>query len=592
MSPESVPRYDDAVIEDLVWAVVARSQNSRDYLDFLSQFPFSHRYRDLAMAGAVKHHRFDTAPESVYPQVLLAIQEATSGATDDRQRRDLSFHLAKMYHKGFGTQVNPTAAVAAYEQAIALGETRSLINLGSLYEDGDLGAPDLTLARQCFEKSVSIGEPMGFARLAMMLGDSQGEEKFDLFMQASERGSGFSMMQIGFSYLRGWWGQSVNLELGLSWLARAARAGYGLACYHLGWHYRYSKKVPQDLALAREWFSQGAAQCDAMCQRGLGILGLESLQDGDDATEALLHIRRAAVQEDLIAMHVLGSQLLHQPERFPDKPEKDAQAEGLAWLHAAFDLGDQEAAVTLYRAYWYGIGTEKDPVKGSHYCLIAAKKGHPEAQGQMGLNYWHGEGVEKDFDQAYAWLSMCALQGRGRGLYLLGRATEEGIGCQPDPKEAFRLYQRAAALGEPGVDYEIGQGYFYGVGVEKDPAAAVVYFRKAAQAGDERAMTQLGCILYDGDYVLTNYEEAAYWFEQAARKDHPKGMYLLGLLHDRGDGVEQSDDLARKWISRAAMAGDPKAQAWLQKQFPEKPDWLVKMLHNTKESKESNESND
>lgn len=584
MSCQPFPHFDDTAIEELVWKTLQSSQNSQDYLDFIAWFIGKSQYRHEAMDRAVACHTFGDFSPSVFPQIFASISQAAQSTEDTRLRGQLYFYLAKLFHHGLGVAQDFKQALDAYDLAIGYGDLRALVNSASMIEDGSVGEPDLDEAFRRLTRAADHGSSLARARLVLMKdkhdnGDSR--EIYHGYLAAAEQGSGFAMFRVGLAHLNGTYGQTADPEIAMSWISRAARAGFALAHYTLGRNYSRGEHTAKDPSLAREWFYQGALLGDERCQRGLALLDREALTEDDDATEVLNWLRRAAVQKDLLAMRVLGADLLYRYEQNRGVSKADSQREGVAWLEAAARLGDNVAANSLVTPLRQGIGCEKDPTKSAYFCLIAAKAGFPEAQGQMGLNYWYGQGVEKDFDQAYAWLNMCALQGEARGLYLLGRATEEGIGCTPDPKEAFRLYQQASARGDKEVDYEIGHCYLYGVGIEKNPAVGVVHLRKAAIAGDERAMTLLGCILYDGDHVLTNYEEAAKWFEKAAQADHPRAMYYLGILYQAGDGVEQSEETARKWISRAAMAGDEKAQAWMKEHFPDKPEWLLKMMQET-----------
>ncbi len=581
MSCQTFPHFDDAAIEELTWATLKTSQNSQDYLDFMAWFIGKSQYRQEAMDRAVACHTFGEPAPSVLPQIFDSIQQAAQTTADTPLRGQFYFYLAKLYHHGFGVAQNFSAALDAYDLAIAYGDLRALVNSASMIEDGSVGEPDLDEAYRRLTRAAEHGSSLAKARLVLMNDKDDSPEIYQGYLAAAEQGSGFAMFRVGLANLNGKYGQPVDAELAMSWYSRAARTGFPLAHYMLGRNYSRGEHTAKDKTLAREWFYQGAMLGDERCQRGLALMDRESLSGGDDFTDVLYWLRRAAVQKDLLAMRVLGADLLYRYEQNRTMSKVDSQREGVAWLEAAARLGDNVAANSLVTPLRQGIGCEEDPVKSAHFCLIAAKAGFPEAQGQMGLNYWYGQGVEKDFDQAYAWLNMCALQGEARGLYLLGRATEEGVGCTPDPKEAFRLYQQASARGDKEVDYEIGHCYLYGIGIEKNPAVGVVHLRKAAIAGDERAMTLLGCILYDGDHVLTNYEEAAKWFEKAAAGDHPRAMYYLGILYQEGDGVEQSEETARKWISRAAMAGDEKAQAWMKEHYPDKPEWLVKMMQET-----------
>jgi len=135
---------------------------------------------------------------------------------------------------------------------------------------------------------------------------------------------------------------------------------------------------------------------------------------------------------------------LTQPGRYTDAQTRglNLQVKKGGGRYRTYRYSHDGRRVSL--AYRDGVLCEKDPVKSSRYCEIAAKAGYPEAQGQLGLNYWYGAGVEKDVDLAFKWVSMCAFQGESRGLYLLGLMYDQGIGCEQDYAEAIRLYRDSA----------------------------------------------------------------------------------------------------------------------------------------------------
>ena len=86
---------------------------------------------------------------------------------------------------------------------------------------------------------------------------------------------------------------------------------------------------------------------------------------------------------------------------------------------------------------------------------IAAEKGIPEAQYNLGYCYSNGEGVEKDTVEAVKW------------------------------------FRKAAEKGMPEAQYKLGYCYLNGKGVEKDMVEAVKWFRKAAKQGHTKAREAL-----------------------------------------------------------------------------------------------------
>ena len=65
----------------------------------------------------------------------------------------------------------------------------------------------------------------------------------------------------------------------------------------------------------------------------------------------------------------------------------------------------------LWRAYYFGIGVDKDYVQGALYLEKAANAGLPKAQMQLAFRYLDGEGVPKDNVRAYKWFYIAEKSG-------------------------------------------------------------------------------------------------------------------------------------------------------------------------------------
>jgi TPR repeat protein len=74
--------------------------------------------------------------------------------------------------------------------------------------------------------------------------------------------------------------------------------------------------------------------------------------------------------------------------------------------------------------------------------------------------------------------------------------------------------------------------------------------------------------------VEENITIALRWLRKAAEQDNNIALRELGFLYDEGKGVAQSRDEATRLISKAASLGDQKAIDWIDKNFPDKPQWL------------------
>ena len=566
--------YSNDVVEDLVWSVIQDSHCAQDFLDFIDQFPNPDgRYWSQALDRAVATFspadpRGDQS-ERLYPGVYERIKNLANETQSNKARAVAYFQLGKMLQLGFGVAADRDHSISCYQQAISLGEIRSLINCGAHYDGPNATPQELALAHDLFERARLQGEPMGLVRMANRIEDKKDPRKYGLYLQAAEMGMAEGLYQVGMAHYFGKCNQAEDESLGISWLQRAARAGWPGACRILGWH--YERSTTKDSQLAWDWYLLGAQLGDAACMHAIGLQLLWGVDRETDTSQAMHWFSRAAVLGDNCGQFRVGQQFLVS-ENSADHPQ------GLAWLRLAMDNGHGHAAWRLALAHRDGIGCVPDPAESSRYCEIAARAGLPEAQGQLGLNYWYGNGVIRDEQKAYQWLQMCALQGEPRGTYLLGLATDCGVGCSADTEEAVRLYHEAADKGDLDAVNQIGDCFYFGRGKPKDAVQAAMWYRRAAAKGHAASMADLGRMLHDGEGVLVNYEEAFKWFERAAQLKDSRAMYMLAIMYGNGDGVEESEEQCRHWMSRSAMLGHTPAKEWMEENLPAVPQWLEDLV--------------
>ena len=566
--------YTNHAVEELVWSEIKDSPCAMDFLDFTTQFNASaSTYYWQALEQAVK--TFNPAnprgesEASRYPAALRAVQALAVNAQTDEIRAQAHFNAGKMFQLGLGATVNRDKSINHYKAAIGLGEIRSLINCGGLYDGDDASPEDLEFAHDLYYRALGHGESMGLVRIAERLEEKNDSRRFALYSQAADTGLPIALYRLGKAHYFGELGQVEDKSLAIGLLQRAARAGESEASKMLAQH--YDQESTRDITLTHEWRLLGAKQGSVLCMR---VLGFHYLMGGEyeiDKEKSQYWLERAAVQGDCKAQYLIGQNIYTRAE--PPNP-----ALGLDWLKLSADCGNDYAAWRVAVAYRDGVGCEKSESISQRYCEIAAKGGFPEAQGQLGLNYLYANGVERDVTQAYKWINLCALQGDAMGIHLLGLLKDDGIGCEKNEEEAFQLFREASAKGNIDAARQLGECYYYGHGVEKDLAQAAVWYRYAAKQGHKKAMTDLGWILYEGEGVLVNYEEALKWFTRAAEQDDPRGMYMLALMYSNGDGVEASELLTRRWMSRAAMLGYAPATEWIEKHLPKAPNWLEQLV--------------
>src|SRR5580658_537594 len=97
-------------------------------------------------------------------------------------------------------------------------------------------------------------------------------------------------------------------------------------------------------------------------------------------------------------------------------------ADGVAGM-AAFKKGDYRAAFREWK--------------------VAADKGQPEAEYDLGLLYAKGLGVPRDLQAAQQWYEASALQGNAQAEFSLGQMYAQGWGIPSNDASALRWMEMA-----------------------------------------------------------------------------------------------------------------------------------------------------
>lgn len=545
----------DAPIDLLIWQNIADSSCPEDFRAYLRHMPGGAAYLDEAIERLIALDDAEAIcvdEEARYPAAIAAIR-----ALADAGDAVAQFHMGKLNDKGIGIAANRDQAEGWYRLAILQGEPRSHVNL-ALHLQQAATAESIVEARGLLQAASSLGEGYATFNLARMISQGWGEEDgkpdpvraFELFHQSWEQGCAIAGHWIGYMLQRGD-GVRQEAALGRDWIERAAKAGCSGAIVQLGADAETNKDIPA----ARIWFQLGAEKGDMECQHRLASLLLGGKGIPKDGAQAVHWLKRAAVRGDANAQRILGLTYLWgidviRNERF-----------GRKWLTRAAEQGDAHAAYHLGK-----VCKKTEPPElevAAQWFERAAKTGHSEAQGALGLCYWFGRGVVADPHSAFKWIRLCALQGDPWGLFLLGRLYWSGVGVPVDYQRAAQNFRLSAERGHPAGQAKLGWCHLNGEGVERDVAEGMLWLTRAAEQGDAEASTTIGYVLRDGIGVERNAAEAAKWFLDAAEKGDAKGQYELAMLYAEGSGLKQDIDEARKWMGKAAAQGDEDAIKWL-----------------------------
>ncbi|MGE4129286.1 MAG: hypothetical protein AB7E80_14075 [Hyphomicrobiaceae bacterium] len=154
---------------------------------------------------------------------------------------------------------------------------------------------------------------------------------------------------------------------------------------------------------------------------------------------------------------------------------------------------------------------------------MAAAKGDPSAQFEIGARLAEGKGTRQNFEQAADWYKKSATQGFVQSQYRL--AT---------------LYER-------------------GLGLKQDINRAKVWYKRAAEGGNVKAMHNLAVLSAGRAAKTPDYATAGTFFTMAAERGLADSQFNLAVLYEGGLGVAKSMKTAYMWYAVAAKAGDQEA---------------------------------
>jgi len=156
-------------------------------------------------------------------------------------------------------------------------------------------------------------------------------------------------------------------------------------------------------------------------------------------------------------------------------------------------------------------------------------------------------------------LRLAAAKGDPSAEFEVGTRLAAGKGTGQNFKQAVKWYARSASKGFAQSQYRLGTFYERGLGVKKDLARARVWYRRAAEQGNTKAMHNLAVLSAGRTKGAPDYATAATWFSKAAKYGLADSQYNLAVLYENGLGVKKDTKNAYKFYALAAGSGDKDA---------------------------------
>ncbi|HEX4761557.1 MAG TPA: hypothetical protein VFU87_02060 [Sphingomicrobium sp.] len=557
-------------------AAVDAYQRAIDLGDVSSMFELA----DMLAAGDGVPVDFDRARDLLL--AAIAAGEEIDGAAA----------LGDLYLEADPAHRDPLAAMQAYEQAVALGDTSSMIALAEMLGDGNGVPVDFDRARKLLEAAIAAGaQRSGWRSMGDLYLNAQGANRdpvkaAEAYQKAVDLGDNGSRIMLG----------------------RMLATGDG---------------IPKDFDRARMLFEAVIANGDVRNgSRALGDLYRTADAPNRRPAMAVAAYIRAAELGDPWAMIPLARMLAAGD----GVPADFDRARSL--LEQAVEAGQPIAGYSaLGELYLRADQTHRDPVKAAEFYQKAVDLGDPQSMVDLAGIYASGDGVPVDFNRARTLLEAAIAGGSvADGARSLGDLYRNAQPPNRNIARAQEYYQMAIAAGDTGAMLELADIFASGDGVpanfdkalalletavaagevrqgsralgdlyrSRDPAKAVESYRAAIELGDAASMISLARMLSDGEGVPVDFEgarqllegaikagsvasasralgdlyrtadppfrnprgaEAAY--QRAADLGDPWGMLQLGRMVAKGDGIPFDFERARSLFEGAIEAGQP-----------------------------------
>ncbi len=185
-------------------------------------------------------------------KALPACEAAVAQNPDDAR---LIFELARILD---ATNSDAVRAAQLYQQAADKGWAVAMVNLGSLYEDGNGVKSDLAAAAKWYLAAAEKGNPVGQTNLGILYQNGTGVPKdyakaLEWFLKADAQNYTSATLNIGQIYENGW-SVPEDFAKAAEFYQKAADGGEALGFNNLGNLYEHGRGVPKDLNKAAELY--------------------------------------------------------------------------------------------------------------------------------------------------------------------------------------------------------------------------------------------------------------------------------------------------------------------------------------------------
>ena len=228
---------------------------------------------------------------------------------------------------------------------------------------------------------------------------------FEQSVKLADGGDVNAQLLVGYSYLYGQNGASVDYDKAFEYYARAAMQNDNVGLNNLGSLYYSGIGVGRNTAKAAILFEKAAALGNAEAAVNLGFILISGNGVEKNTAEAMNLFEKASSADNVPARFMYGYAL------YTGKLRAQNFAAAAPLIRKAADAGFDEAQYVVALMYINGLGFPQHYGNAVRYLRRAAEQGNVEAMMTLGDIYARGEKYKKDVYLAHIFFNLAAVRG-------------------------------------------------------------------------------------------------------------------------------------------------------------------------------------
>ena len=278
-------------------------------------------------------------------------------------------------------------------------------------------------------------------------------------------------------------------------------------------------------------------------------IGIGTNQDLAKAREYFL---KAVSSQNINAYYGLW-QVLKQEQNYTEAIRYLMQAAKRGHINAEYELG---------KAFFCGDHVPQDIYYGTRWLELAVKQNSRDAKAFLGAEYLKGNRLPKDLGKALQYLIEASERGNTAAKYYLGKLYLDGIEVVQNVPKALQLLNEAAEKGQEAAQYLLAKTYLDGRLIMRDVSKAIDLFTGLAEKENTPAAYQLGKLFFKGELVERSIPETVKWLQRCSTDQH--ALYLLGKIYLYGIGIPPDKEKGLHYLQRAVIQGNHYAERLLE----------------------------